>query len=63
MFCQVSFDHWRTTIMHHLAPLSKLWSTKLSLLPTFTSEYGVLRVTLPKTTRAPCAWRTMPVRG
>jgi len=31
MFCQVSFDHWRTTIMHHLAPLSKPQATVLAL--------------------------------
>jgi hypothetical protein len=30
MFCQVSFDHWRTTIMHHLAPLSQPQATVLA---------------------------------
>src|SRR4029450_2127731 len=31
MFCQAGFDQWRTTIMPHLAPLSKPQATVLAL--------------------------------
>src|SRR5918996_4438763 len=31
MFCQAGFDPWRTTIMQHLAPLSKSQATVLAL--------------------------------
>jgi len=31
MFCQAAFDQWRTTIMHHLSPLSKPQATVLAL--------------------------------
>jgi hypothetical protein len=31
MFCQAAFDQWRTTIMHHLSPLSKSQATVLAL--------------------------------
>ena len=31
MFCQAGFDQWRTTIMHHLSPLSKPQATVLAL--------------------------------
>ena len=31
MFCQVAFDQWWTTIMHHLSPLSKPQATVLAL--------------------------------
>ena len=31
MFCQVAFDQWRMTIMHHLSPLSKPQATVLAL--------------------------------
>jgi hypothetical protein len=31
MFCQAGFDQWRTTIMQHLAHLSKLQATVLAL--------------------------------
>jgi Transposase DDE domain len=31
MFCQAGFDQWLTTIMHHLAPLSKSQATVLAL--------------------------------
>jgi hypothetical protein len=31
MFCQASFDPWRTTIMHHLSQLSKPQATVLAL--------------------------------
>jgi len=31
MFCQASFDQWRTTIMQHLSPLSKPQATVLAL--------------------------------
>jgi hypothetical protein len=31
MFCQASFDQWRTTIMHHLSHLSKPQATVLAL--------------------------------
>jgi hypothetical protein len=31
MFCQAGFDQWRTTIMHHLSPLSKPQATVLAM--------------------------------
>jgi hypothetical protein len=31
MVCQATFDHWRTTIRHHLSPLSKPQATVLAL--------------------------------
>jgi hypothetical protein len=31
MFCQAGFDQWRTTIMQHLAHLSKPQATVLAL--------------------------------
>ena len=31
MFCQASFDQWRTTIMHHLSQLSKPQATVLAM--------------------------------
>src|ERR1700756_1787114 len=31
MVCQAAFDQWRTTIMHHLSPLSKPQATVLAL--------------------------------
>src|SRR5256886_8432264 len=31
MFCQPGFDQWRTTILHHLSPLSKPQATVLAL--------------------------------
>ena len=31
MFCQACFDQWRTTIMHHLAHVSKPQATVLAL--------------------------------